>query len=233
MVGGIQFKSKSYPVGGRLHKFKRAWKGAAFESTVSKGLTWSWNGRPPSKIEFQQQTSPTLDQKLEKLNKLRVIEKTSKIKFQSRLFLVPKKDDPEERLIIDLSRLNKKIELSNFKMLTMNQVQLLLPKGCWTIALDMKDGYWHVPVTPKKRPYLGFIYKGQNWQFRALPFRLNLGPRIFTKLMAHVIKTLADKGIWCLPYLDDLLIISNSKEECLQHSKIARKVIESFGWIIN
>ena len=231
--GGRLLKLKNIPVGGRLHKFRQAWKGAAFESVIKNGLSWSWKNAPPVKKDIQQQTSPALDWKVKKLSNLRVIEKTPKIKFQSRLFLVPKKDDPEERLIIDLSMLNKNIKLEKFKMLTMNQVRLLLPKGCWTVALDLKDGYWHVPVTPKKRPYLGFKYRGRNWQFKALPFGLNLGPRIFTKLIAHVIKALAAEGIWCLPYLDDLLIISNSKEECLRHSQIAISIIESFGWIIN
>ena len=221
------------PVGGRLFRFKEAWRGSAFETVVTKGLSWTWVKEPPPLEELYQQTSPDLDQKLVKLKKIRVIEKVQKIKFQSRLFLVPKKDSPEGRLIIDLSRLNKTIFLETFKMLTMNQVRLLLPKHFWTVALDMKDGYWHLPVTPRKRPYLGFRYKGQNWQFRAMPFGLNIGPRIFTKLMAHVVKILASKGIWCLPYLDDLLIVSSSEEECLRHSKIAIATLQSFGWILN
>ena len=42
------------PVGGRLLKFKAAWKGAHFESTVCKGLSWSWEKSPPlaQKVQY-------------------------------------------------------------------------------------------------------------------------------------------------------------------------------------
>ena len=130
-----------------------------------------------------------------------MIEKAMIVLWQSRLFTVPKKDSPEERLILDLSILNDYIKRPHFKMLTIKEVKLLLPRGYWTVSIDLKDGFWHVPVSRGKRPYLGFRWKKQNWQFRAMPFGLNVAPRIFTKLIAHVVKVMAEVGIWCLPYL--------------------------------
>ena len=132
--------------------------------------------------------------------------------------------------LIKVKRIYKVLK---FRMLTMREVKLLLPRGFWSVSLDLKDGYWHVPVAPRKRPYLGFRYKGQNWQFRAMPFGLNIAPRIFTKVMAHIVKVMATEGIWCLPYLDDLLILAPTKEECLHHLDKAVKILEEFGWIIN
>ena len=222
------------PVGGRLFKFRATWRGAAYESLITKGLSWTWEKDPPSLKRLQQRPSKKMDKKLKKLHRWRVIEKAKlKIKWQSRLFMIPKKESSEDRLIVDLSRLNKYIKCPKFKMLTMEQVRLLLPKNFWTASLDLKDGYWHVPVTPKKRPYLGFRYRGQDWQFRALPFGLNVGPRAFTKLIAHVVKVMASEGIWCLPFLDDLLIISITREECLKHTEMAMQILKSFGWILN
>ena len=76
------------PVGGRLYKFRASWKGAAYESAI-KGLSWSWLKEPPPLKEFPQQTSESLDAQMVKLRKKRVIEK-GRIKFQSRVFPVPK-----------------------------------------------------------------------------------------------------------------------------------------------
>ena len=118
-------------------------------------------------------------------------------------------------------------------MLTQKEVKLNLPKGYWTVSLDLKDGFWHVGVAPSLRPYLGFRYKNQSWQFRAMPFGLNIAPRIFTKVVSHVVKRLTEEGIWCLPYLDDLLIIACTEEDCLSKCHLAVKIIESLGWIIN
>lgn len=221
------------PVGGRLFKFRVRWRGAAYESVIKKGLSWTWEEQPPPPEEFQQQTSVDLDILLRKMRKKDVIEKAKIIKFQSRVFTVPKKDSAEGRWVMDLSKLNAFIKCPKFRMLTMREVKLLLPRGFWSVSLDLKDGYWHVPVAPRKRPYLGFRYKGQNWQFRAMPFGLNIAPRIFTKVMAHIVKVMATEGIWCLPYLDDLLILAPTKEECLHHLDKAVKILEEFGWIIN
>ena len=66
-----------------------------------------------------------------------------------------------------------------------------------------------------------------------MPLSLNVGPRIFTKVIAHIVKVMAARGIWCLPFLDDLLIIAATEEECLQHTEMATTILKSFGWILN
>ena len=109
----------------------------------------------------------------------------------------------------------------------------MLPKGAWTVSLDLKDGFWHVRVAKAFRPYLGFCYRGVNWRFRAMPFGLNIAPRIFTKLISFTVLCQEKEGIWCLPYLDDLLIIADSREECLQKLKKAIEILQGLGWILN
>ena len=219
--------------GGRLFRFRRKWKGASHESIIKVGLSWSWKKMlPPLKI-LKQRTTPMLDKIMIKLRRKRIIEKAKKLLWQSRLFTVPKKNSEEERLILDLSILNTFIKCPHFKMLNMREVKLLLPRGFWTVSLDLRDGFWHVPVAPKARPFLGFRYRNQDWQFRAMPFGLNIAPRIFTKVVAHVVKLMAKAGIWCLPYLDDLLIVAQTKEDCLKKCKQAIMILESLGWIIN
>ena len=221
------------PVGGRLFKFRASWKGAAHESVIKTGLSWTWSSTPPPLKEIHQKTSETLDAEIVKLRKKRVIEKAKSLKFQSRVFSVPKKDSLEERWVIDLSHLNACIVCPTFRMLTMREVKLLLPKGFWTVSLDLKDGFWHIPVSRRKRPYLGFKYRGQFWRFRAMPFGLNIAPRIFTKVMAHVIKILASEGIFVLIYLDDLLIVAPTEQQCAEHRDRAIALLIELGWIIN
>ena len=220
-------------MGGRLFSFRTAWEGAHFESVVRKGLSWSWEAAPPPLKTLHQDSPPDADKILFKLRRIRVIEKAKTVNFQSRVFIVPKKDSQEGRLILDLSILNTFIKCPSFKMLTLKEIKLLLPKNCWTTSLDLKDGFWHVPVSRSKRTFLTFRWRNQNWQFRAMPFGLCVAPRIFTKVIAHVVKVLADAGIWCLPYLDDLLIVASSKEECELQTRRAIEIMNSLGWILN
>ena len=221
------------PVGGRLLYFRAAWEGAAFESVVKKGLSWSWHKTPPPVQILDQASSRVSDKILKVLRKKRVIEKAKVVRFQSRIFTVPKKNSTEERLILDLSILNTFIKRPHFKMLTIKEIKMILPRNYWTTSLDLKDGYWHVAICRAKRTFLGFRWKNQNWQFRAMPFGLNIAPRIFTKLIAHVVKVMAKAGIWCLPYLDDLLIIAQTKEDCILKTKKALEILSDLGWILN
>ena len=191
-------------------------------------------GEPPPPAEIvDQRSSPVSDLILQSLKKKRVIERAKLVLFQSRIFTVPKKDSTEERLILDLSLLNTFIKRPRFKMLTLKEIKLILPKGYWTTSLDLKDGYWHVAVCRSKRPFLCFRWGDQIWQFRAMPFGLNVAPRMFTKIIAHAIKIMAKAGIWCLPYLDDLLIIAESREDCLYKTQKAIDILTSLGWILN
>ena len=100
----------------------------------------------------------------------------SPLLWQSRLFTVPKKDTEKLRVILDVSDLNDFVLCPHFKMLTLRDVKLLLPWGYYTVSLDLQDGYWHVPIAPAKRPFLGFRYQGTDYWFRALPFGLNIAP---------------------------------------------------------
>ena len=232
-MGALANDKSKIPVGARLFRFRAAWRGAHHETVVKNGLSWTWiKTLPPHKI-LDQKSTPKIDRLLVKLRRKRVIEKAKIVHFQSRIFTVPKKDSPDGRLILDLSILNSYINCPHFKMLTIREVKLLLPKDFWTTSIDFKDGFWHVPVSRTKRSFLGFRWKNQNWQFRAMPFGLNIAPRIFTKVVSHVVKLMSEAGIWCLPYLDDLLIVAATQEECLLKTKQAVEILKSLGWILN
>ena len=145
-------------MGGRLQKFSKAWKGSPVERLISRGLDWSWISPPPPLQELHQHATPSLDLEVQKLLEKKAIIRTKNILGQSRLFTVPKKDSEEERLVMDLSWLNVHIKNNTFKMLTLEEVRRIIPKGYWTVSLDLKDGYLHLSVRKKLRPHLGLKY---------------------------------------------------------------------------
>jgi hypothetical protein len=68
--------------------------------------------------------------------------------FYSHIFVVPKKQKGSWRLIIDLSRLNQFLQVPHFKMETTRSVAASILPGDWTVSLDLRDVYLHVPVHP-------------------------------------------------------------------------------------
>ena len=200
---------------------------------VKKGLTWDWSAPPPPFRPFFQASTPQLEEFISDLLQAGAIERTSSILFQGPLFSVPKKGTNKKRVILDLSTLNKSILCPTFRMTTTQDVRNILPEGAFTASLDLKDAYWHIPIANHFRKFLGFRIGTVKYRFRAMPFGLNIAPRIFTKICKPILQELRRKGIGVLVYLDDWLIWGLSVQQCLEFTKIVIRTLEKRGFILN
>ncbi|KAM9975296.1 hypothetical protein ACTFIW_010324 [Dictyostelium discoideum] len=68
-----------------------------------------------------------------------------------------------------------------------------------------------------------------------MPFGLSTDPRIFTMLLRHVLQILKDISVPVIAYLDDLIIVGSTKEECLSYLKktidlLVKLVLFSYSW---
>ena len=71
--------------------------------------------------------------------------------------------------------------------------------------LGLKDAYLTVAMSPQSQKFLRFIWKGKAYQFKALPFVLNVAPLVFTKLLKPIAAFLREQGIRLILYLDGML----------------------------
>ena len=127
--------------------------------------------------------------------------------FYSRLFVVWKTSG-SWRPVIDLSHLNRFVDVSHFQMETIQSVC----QGDWMASIDLKEAYLQVPVHPASRHFLRFVFHGSVYQFKALCFGLSTAPQVFTRVMAPVSAILHSLGIRMRRYLDDWLVQSSSRE---------------------
>lgn len=221
-------------VGARLSRFRDQWRRDKWAYlTISKGAIWTWLSPPPPYKPFHQKSSALIRSFLRDLLQAGAIVKTSFIAFQARLFSVPKKGTSKRRVILDISLLNKSIVCPKFKMTTIRQVRQVLPRGCWTASVDLKDAYWHVPVHRSFQKFLGFSIEGQRYRFRVLPFGLNVAPLIFTRVSRVILKILRLKGISVLAYLDDWLIWAPNFAECQKATWEVVDLLKKMGFLIN
>ena len=192
----LRENNEELPVGGRLKAFRDRWTFDPWAySLVSNGLGWKWRQRPPKFKPFFQPSTPYLEEYVKDLLHKRVVRYARSVRFQGRLFHVPKKDSDKLRTILDLSHLNKFIQCDKFQMLTIAQIRTLLPQGSYTASIDLSDAYWHIPISRRFSPYLGFKLGRKAYVFKAVPFGLNIAPRIFTKLSETVVELLRQKRL--------------------------------------
>ena len=152
--------------------------------------------------------------------------------FLSSFFTVPKPDG-SARFILNLKKLNKFILDYHFKIEDLRTATNLLRKKYLMCRLDLKDAYFSVSICKNFRKFLRFKYRDKLFEFRALPFGLSSSPYIFTKIMKPVVTYLRKLGIIVVIYLDDFLIIADSKESCLNSLNITINLLEFLGFTIN
>ncbi|XP_074640019.1 uncharacterized protein LOC141911049 [Tubulanus polymorphus] len=150
----------------------------------------------------------------------------------SRIFMVPKATGGQ-RTVIDLSSLNRHLDIPRFRMTKPKDVIQGLRPGQWAASLDLKDAYFQVPIHPKSRRFLRIKWKGRQFQFRSLPFGLSTAPWVFTKLVKSVQKVLQSRGVRLFVYLDDWLIVANSAQECREAMTSVLDLVHQLGFRVN
>jgi hypothetical protein len=90
------------------------------------------------------------------------------------------------------------------------------------VKIDLQDAYLTVPILPSHCRFFQFEWKGRVYEFTCLPFGLSSAPWGFTKILKPVLAFLRKNGIKLIVYLDDILIISSSKEQAEQEFNIAK-----------
>ncbi|KAJ8388444.1 hypothetical protein AAFF_G00133200 [Aldrovandia affinis] len=72
----------------------------------------------------------------------------------------------------------------------------------WFSALDLRSGYWYVPLSPSARPKTAFTLGRRLWEFNVMPFGLCSSPATFKRLMEKILQPVPASA--CVVYLDDI-----------------------------
>ena len=174
--------------------------------------------KAPHAKPFSESEEKIIDMEIERLQQRKVIMQTTHSvgEFISTIFIRCKKDGGH-RLILNLRKLNKKVEKHHFKMQTFTSALTLITKDCYMASIDWKDAYYSVPVLPEYQKYLRFQWKGQLFQYTCLPNGLSSAPRIFTKITKPIFSVLRRKGHLNSSYTDDSLVIGDTLTECREN----------------
>ncbi len=155
-----------------------------------------------------------------------------KLGFYSPYFIVPKKGGGL-RPILDLRVLNRALHKLPFRMLTQRRIFQCIRPFDWFAAIDLKDVYFHVSILPRHRPFLRFAFEGRAYQYKVLPFGLSLSPRVFTKVVEAALVPLREAGIRVLNYLDDWLILAQSRALLCEHRNTVLSHLSRLGLRVN
>jgi len=98
-------------------------------------------------------------------------------------------------------------------------------------TLDLRDGFFHVPVEEESRKYT-FIVSDGHYEFLKTPFGLYTFFAVFQCYINAVFQELVTEGI-VLIYIDDLIIPSYTEEEGLNNLRTVLATASDYGLHIN
>ena len=96
----------------------------------------------------------------------------------SSIFCVPKKNK-KYQLVTDLRHLNTFCNKRSFQYEDIRTVLDIVQPFDNLITVDIKDGFFHVPVNCDFQKYLGNQHDGVFYKWICLPFGLSLSPYLF------------------------------------------------------
>ena len=140
--------------------------------------------------------------------------------WASPITLVPKKDG-STRFCVDYRQLNTVTRKDAHPLPHIQDVFDQLQGAKVFSTLDLRSGYWQVPLSETAIPKSAFACHLGLFEFVRLPFGLTNAPAIFQRQMTKVLSGLIGKC--CMCYIDDVIVFS--KDEA-QHAKDLASVFQ-------
>ena len=150
--------------------------------------------------------------------------------WSSPVVLVKKKDG-RYRFCVDYRRLNQITTKDSYPLPNMEETIKQLAGSSYFSKLDLKSGYFQLPIDENDKPKTAFVTSRGLWEFNVLPQGLKNAPPSFQRVLNNLLAS----GRWqfCLIYLDDIIIFSKSFKEHCEHLNNVLLVLNKANFQVN
>ncbi|CAF4955322.1 unnamed protein product [Rotaria sp. Silwood1] len=142
-----------------------------------------------------------------------------------------KKPNGEYRFIIDYRKLNSITIKDCYPQPTVEELLNRLGGHSWFTKIDLKSGYYQIPIHPADKSKTAFITQDGLYQFQVLPMGLMNAPPTFQRVMNNIIGY--NRWDYILVYLDDILVFSNSFDDHMKHLQELFIILSNHQFTLN
>ncbi|CAF1505539.1 unnamed protein product [Rotaria sordida] len=144
--------------------------------------------------------------------------------------LVPKHDGTW-RMVVDYKKLNNITIKDSHPLPKMEQAIQTLGGGYKFFSkLDMKSGFWQIPIEEEDRHKTAFITPEGLYEWNVLAQGLKNSPPSFQRVMADILSPCRQ---FALVYIDDIVVYSRSFEEHLKHIHQVLSILSQHNFQLN
>lgn len=142
--------------------------------------------------------------------------------------LLPRsKPDGSVRLCADYRKLNEATVADRYPLPNLNDLLHRIGKPKAITLLDLRSGYWQIPVDEADKSKTAFVCEFGLFQFNRMPFGLRNAPACFQRAMDQLKAQMP--SITVLAYLDDLAILSESIDEHIDHANTVLETMNKYN----
>ena len=123
--------------------------------------------------------------------------------------VITRRKDGKPRFCVDFCRLNTVTKRGAYPLPQVNATLDKLRGARYLSTIDLKNSYWHVPLTEASKPLTAFTALGRGlYEINVIPFGLHSAPSTFQRQLDQVITP--DMAPHAFAYLDGIVVfISN------------------------
>ncbi|GFV53640.1 retrovirus-related Pol polyprotein from transposon 412 [Trichonephila clavipes] len=129
----------------------------------------------PRRLPFTERD--IVDKQIDEWTQNNVIEPCSSA-YASQVLVVHKKDG-SPRVCIDFRKLNRVLVNDHYPLPLIEDILDKLQDTRVFSTIDLRNGFFHVPVNKQSRPYTSFVTQNGQFQFLKMPFGLSTCPSTF------------------------------------------------------
>ena len=141
--------------------------------------------------------------------------------WASPTFVVPKKTG-DWRIVFDYRKLNSVTKQIKYPIPNISLQWHKFRNKKYISTIDIKSGYWHIPVRKSDRKYLAFLFDGVLYEWNVMPF----GPTNAPSYFQYTMQTFQSFR-FCYIF-NDITIVSETLEEHKKHLKEVFKILNHY-----
>jgi hypothetical protein len=149
--------------------------------------------------------------------------------------IVKQKPNGKWRMITDLRSLNGCFRTAKFKQQTWKTIRgvLELSGAKWGTKLDVREFFHHLGLCRETQRWVRFQGKEGKYQAKAMPFGLAASPFWANKFAKVLQAALNKKKINHLWYVDDVLVLGDTAQQCAEKTNEALQILDNLGVQLN
>lgn len=143
-----------------------------------------------------------------------------------------RKNNGKYRFCVDLRKVNEVTHRDAYPLPNMTSILDKLKDAKFISTIDLKNGYWQVPLSKESKAITAFTVPGKGlFQFKVMPFGLHSAPATFQRLLDQVIGPRMEPVAFA--YLDDLIVLGSTLEEHMHNLREVFRRLREAGLVIN